>query len=224
MMSRSKEMTRILVVDDHPAMRHGLAQLIAGEADLEICGEAEDRPSMAAAIGKSQPDLVVLDIALKDRSYSGLDLIEDIRTRLGEVPILIFSMHDESLYAERALKAGARGYLMKQESIREVIVAIRRILGGGIYVSKAVRDSLLKQHVGSRPQPDAADPASCLTGREFEVFRLIGEGLQPREIGEALNLSVKTIETHRINIRRKLGLSNASELTRLAVKWIHRQK
>ncbi len=223
-MTRSQQATRILLVDDHPAMRHGLAQLIAGEPDLEICGEAEDRQSMMAAIDKSPPDLVVLDIGLKNRECSGLDLIEDIRARLGEIPILIFSMHDEALYAERALRAGARGYLMKQESVREVVVAIRQILAGGIYLSQEIKESLLKQHVGPGPQPDAADPASCLTCREFEVFRLIGEGLQPREIGEALFVSTKTVETHRINIRRKLGLQNAAELTRLAVKWVHRER
>ncbi len=222
-MNRSQQATRILVVDDHPAMRHGLAQLIAGEPDLEICGEAEDRHSMMAAIDKSPPDLVVLDVGLKDRSCSGLDLIEDIRARLGEVPILIFSMHDESLYAGRALRAGARGYLMKRESVREVVVAIRQILAGGIYLSQEIKDSLLKQHLGSGPQPDPADPASSLTCRELEVFRLVGEGMQPREIGDALCLSVKTIETHRLNIRRKLGLRNAAELTRLAVKWVHRE-
>lgn len=224
MMTESRTATRILVVDDHPAMRHGLAQLIAGEPGLEICGEAEDRQSMIGAIDRSPPDLIVLDIGLKDRSCSGLDLIEDIRARLGEVPILIFSMHDESLYAERALRAGARGYLMKQESVREVIVAIRQILAGGVYASQGFKESLVKQRVGSKPQPDDGDPATRLTNREFEVFRLIGEGLQPREISNALFLSVKTVETHRINIRKKLGLQNAAELTRLAVKWVHRER
>ena len=223
-MTEARPLTRVLVVDDHPAMRHGLAQLIDGEPDLEICGEAADRRSMLAAMGRAAPDLVVLDIALKDRSSSGLDLIADLRAQLGDVPILVYSMHEEALYAERALRAGARGYLMKQEPVREVLVAIRHILAGGVYVSQSINKSLLLQHVGLKQKPATNDPSASLTGREFEVFRLIGNGLQPRGIAEALNLSVKTVETHRLNIRRKLGLAKAAELTRLAVEWVHRQR
>ena len=218
----SQTPTRILVVDDHPAMRHGLVQLIASEPDLEICGEAEDRQTMLEAIGRASPDLVVLDIALTDRSCSGLDLIADIRMQLGAVPILVYSMHDEALYAERALRAGARGYLMKQEPVRDVVAAIRIILEGGVYVSETISKSLLRQHVGQKPRIEATNPAACLTDREFEVFRLVGQGLQPREIAEALARSVKTVESHRLNIRRKLGLDSAAALTRYAIEWVHR--
>jgi DNA-binding NarL/FixJ family response regulator len=223
-MTPSTPMTKILVVDDHPAVRHGLVQLLGSEPDLEICGEADDRRSMLAAIERAAPDLVVLDVGLKDKSSSGLDLIADIHARLGEASILVYSMHDEVLYAERALRSGARGYLMKQEPVREVLVAIRHILAGEIYVSRDIKRSLLLQHVGGKPESSAHDPVEILTAREFEVFRLIGQGWPPREIAKTLNLSVKTVETHRLNMRRKLDLDNAAALTRLAVRWMRQSE
>ncbi len=213
------KVTKILIVDDHPAMRHGLAQLIGREPDLEVCGEAGTRSEVMDAVSTSPPDFVVLDIALKDKSSTGLDLIRDIHKRLGPIPILIVSMHDESLYAERALHAGARGYLMKQEPVRQVIAAVRRILAGGVYVSEEMNAALLRQHVGPNQNGASMTPVERLSGREFEVFRLIGKGLQPREIGTELFLSTKTVETHRLNMRRKLGFANASDLTRFAVDW-----
>jgi DNA-binding NarL/FixJ family response regulator len=216
------EKTRILVVDDHPAMRHGLAQLINKEDDLEVCCEAEDRSSVLAAVQNLAPDFILLDIALKDKSGTGLDLIRDIHNHLSEAPILVMSMYDETLYAERALRAGALGYLMKQEPVREVVNAIRRILEGGVYLSETMNNILLLRHVGPDSEPDNLDPTECLSRREFEVFHLVGNGMQPREIADALNLSTKTVETHRLNIRKKLGLANASELTRFAIAWIRR--
>jgi DNA-binding NarL/FixJ family response regulator len=214
--------TQILIVDDHPAMRYGLAQLIDKEPDLEVCGEAEDRPTVLAALQRTPPDFILLDIALKDKSGTGLDLIRDIQSRLGDIPILIVSMHDEALYAERALRAGARGYLMKQEPVREVITAIRRMLDGGVYLSSEMNNALLLRHVGPARKPAKLDPTECLSNREFEVFRLIGKGMQPREIGGALNLSTKTVEAHRLNMRKKLGLADARELAGFAVDWTHR--
>lgn len=211
---------RVLLVDDHPAMRHGLAQLIENEPDLEVCCEADDRASALKLLRTGNPDLIVLDIALKDKATSGLDLIQDIRSRCPQIPILMVSMHNEALYAERALRAGARGYLMKQEPVREVIVAIRRILEGGVYLSTAMSDAMLLKHVANIKSAVHKDPIESLSNREFEVFRLVGQGLQPRQIAEQLHLGVKTVETHRLNIRKKLGLPNAAALTRFAVEWM----
>jgi len=216
------KITRILIVDDHPAMRHGIAQLIANEKDLDVCGEAGDRREALNAIDRDPPDFVVLDIALKDRDRTGLDLIYDIHARAGQIPILIYSMHEETIYAERALRAGARGYLMKQEPARRIIVAVRKIINDGIYVSDLINHKILLRHIGSPGKQQApATPEDCLSGREFEVFRLIGKGLQPRDIAQKLYLSTKTVETHRMNIRKKLGKANAAEVTRYAVEWSH---
>ncbi len=214
--------TRIFIVDDHPAMRHGIAQLIADELDLEVCGEAGDWRETLRAVTDDRPDMIVLDIALKDADRTGLDLIADIHARVGPVPILIYSMHEETIYAERALRAGARGYLMKQEPVRQIIVAIRKILNDEIYVSDLINQKILLRHIGSPGQRQApALPEDCLSGREFEVFRLIGKGLPPRNIAQKLCLSAKTVETHRLNIRKKLGKANAAEVTRYAVEWSH---
>ena len=208
------------LVDDHPAMRHGIAQLLARENDLEVCGEAGDGREALNAIAGTLPDLIVLDIALKDPDCTGLDLVSEIHASVGPVPILIYSMHDEKFYAERALRAGARGYLMKQEPVRRIIHAVRAIIKDGIYVSEEINRLILLKHIGASPerQPSVA-PEDCLSEREFEVFRLIGKGLQPREIAQKLYLSTKTIETHRMNIRKKFGMANASELTRYAIDW-----
>ena len=212
--------TRVFLVDDHPAMRHGIAQLVAKENDLEICGEAGDRRETLNAIAGDPPDLIVLDIALKDPDRTGLDLVSEIHACVGPVPILIYSMHDEKIYAERALRAGARGYLMKQEPVRRIIHAIRAIIKDGIYVSEQIGRRILLKHIGASPeQQPSVTPEDCLSEREFEVFRLIGKGLQPREIAEKLCLSTKTVETHRMNIRKKLGMANASEVIQYAVEW-----
>ena len=217
--------TRILIVDDHPAMRHGLAQLIAKEADLDVCGEAGDRRETLEAIRREPPDFVILDIALNDPACTGLDMISEIHAHAGAIPILIYSMHDEIIYAERALRSGARGYLMKQEPVRQIIRAIRGIIEYGVYVSDEINRMLLLRHIGqNQEQQDSVSPQDCLSAREFEVFRLIGKGLQTREIAGQLRLSVKTIETHRMNSRKKLGMANASELTRYAVEWVHRKE
>jgi len=212
--------TRVFLVDDHPAMRHGIAQLVAKENDLEVCGEAGDRRETLNAIAGDPPDLIILDIALKDPDRTGLDLVSEIHACVGPVPILIYSMHDEKMYAERALRAGARGYLMKQEPVRRIIHAIRAIIKDGIYVSEQIGRRILLKHIGASPeQQPSVTPEDCLSEREFEVFRLIGKGLQPREIAEKLCLSTKTVETHRMNIRKKFGMANASEVIQYAVEW-----
>jgi DNA-binding NarL/FixJ family response regulator len=212
--------TRIFLVDDHPAMRHGIAQLVARENDLEVCGEAGDWRETLNAIAGDSPDFIILDIALKDTDRTGLDLISEIHACVGPVPILIYSMHEEKIYAERALRAGARGYLMKQEPVRRIIHAIRAIIKDGIYVSEEISRRILLKHIGVSPeQQPSVTPEDCLSEREFEVFRLIGKGLQPREIAEKLSLSTKTVETHRMNIRKKFGMANASEVIQYAVEW-----
>jgi DNA-binding NarL/FixJ family response regulator len=203
-------------------MRHGIAQLVAKENDLEVCGEAGDRRETLNAIAGVPPDFIVLDIALKDPDRTGLDLVSEIHACVGPVPILIYSMHDEKIYAERALRAGARGYLMKQEPVRRIIHAIRAIIKDGIYVSEEIGRRILLKHIGASPeQQPSVTPEECLSEREFEVFRLIGKGLQPREIGEKLCISTKTVETHRMNIRKKFAMANASEVIRYAVEWSH---
>lgn len=212
--------TRVLIVDDHPAMRHGLSQLIENEPDLTVCGDAGCRNEALSAFDSGDPDLVLLDISMDAAAGSGIDLIPDFLTRDETVGILIYTMHDEKVYAERALRAGARGYLMKQRPVPEIIEAIRSVRNGDVYLSAEIRRELLLRHVGPDWKKSAPSPVECLSEREFEVLRLIGQGLPPREIAGALFLSTKTVETHRLNIRKKLGFKNAAELRRFAVSWL----
>ncbi|HRC98136.1 MAG TPA: response regulator transcription factor [Deltaproteobacteria bacterium] len=207
----------ILIVDDHPIFRHGLAQLINQEHDLEVCGEAEDYHSALTCVERLAPDLVIVDITLKN--MSGIDLIKDLHRYYRTLPMLVISMHEESLYAERSLRAGARGYIMKQEASESVIDAIRQVLQGRIYASRDVTDSLLTRFVEGQ-HSTLESPVHALTDRELEVFRLIGEGLGLSEIADRLNLSAKTIGTYRERIKDKLGIKNATELLRYAMKWV----
>ena len=211
---------RILIVDDHPSVRLGLAQLIGNEADLEVCGEAGTRAEAVEAVAAGRPDLILLDISLQDGPMAGLELIVELRNRFGPMPILVLSMHDESLYAARAVHAGAMGYLMKQEPVRQVVVAVRRILAGGLFLSDEVTQELILNQIRNDKPAPRGDPATCLTVRERFVFRQIGMGMPPRRIAELVGLSAKTIESHRLNIRRKLSLRNAAELTAFAVEWV----
>ncbi len=214
---------KILIIDDHPAMRHGLRLLIEAEPGFAVSGEAGDRGEALESIKTNPPDFVVLDIALKDQSGSGLDLIPEIQSHAGRVPILVYSMHDEMIYAERALRCGASGYLNKQAPVKQVVNAIRTILDGGFYLDEAVSQMIIMQQIGKTSgRLCPLSPQECLSSREFEVFRLLGKGLKPREIGERLCISCKTVETHRMHIRKKLGLSTAAELARFAVEWVHR--
>ena len=207
---------RVFLVDDHPIVRAGLTSLINRESDLIVCGEAEDAPGAIQLIPSSIPDILIVDLSLK--GPDGIDLIKDLHLRCPSLPVLVLSMHDESVYAERALRAGARGYIMKQQATENVLVALRRILEGEIYVSDNVAKIMLQRYVGAT----GATPSTSvegLTDRELEVFRLIGEGHSTRAIAEALHISLKTVESYKAHIKEKLSLGNASELIRRAVEW-----
>ncbi len=200
-------------------MRDGLRALISGEADLEVCGEAEDALCALEQIEKVHPDLVIVDITL--RATNGLDLLKDLRNRAPAVPALVLSMHDESLYAERVLRAGGRGYVMKQEGGRKIMEGIRHVLKGETFVSSRISARILAAFSGRR----ASDSSSVdqLTDREFEVFQLIGRGIATKEIADRLHVSVKTVEAHRVNIKQKLNVGTAAELIRFAVRWVESQ-
>jgi DNA-binding NarL/FixJ family response regulator len=219
--ARSNLKHRILIVDDHPIFRHGLMQLLSQEDDLEVCGEAEDYHGAMKAAALLKPDMIVVDITLKD--MSGIDLIKEIHKIDKSVPMLVISMHDESLYAERAFRAGARGYIMKQEASESVVQAIRQVLKGGLYASSKVTENILTRFIEGPKEPSAS-PLQALTDREIEVFQLIGEGLSISEIGRRLHLSVKTIGTYRERIKEKLNLKNATELLRHALNWVEKER
>ena len=213
--------SRVLVVDDHPIVRQGLTLLINRESDLTVCGEAEDAHTAIQSLAASRPDILVVDISLN--GPDGLDLLKDVRTRHPDLPVLILSMHDESIYAERALRAGAQGYIMKQEATEKVLVALRRILSREIYVSERIANRMLHRYIGN---PSASRPTSIadLTDRELEVFRLIGEGHSTRQIAEELHISVKTVESYQSHIKEKLALRSARELVQHAIQWSISQK
>ncbi len=211
---------RVLIVDDHPMMRQGLAQLIDNEIDLKVVAEADTGGQGLDIIVREKLDLAVLDISLPDRN--GLELIKDIRSVKPELPVLIISMHDEALYAERVLRAGARGYIMKQEGGNKLLQAIRQVLTGQIYVSEKMSARILETFSG-RKSEKSASPVARLSDREFEVFQLIGQGKGTKEIAHHLNLSVKTVEVHRAKIKEKLSLLTATDLVRYAVRWTESQ-
>jgi DNA-binding NarL/FixJ family response regulator len=208
--------TRVLVVDDHPIVRQGLALLINREADLVVCGEAEEMHTAMQQILTTHPDIVVVDISLS--GPDGLELLKSIRTRHPHLPVLILSMHDESIYAERALRAGANGYIMKQEATEKVLEALRRIVNREIYVSDRVANKMLQQYIGGNTVAQRS-PVADLTDRELEVFRLIGDGHSTRQIAEELRLSVKTVESYQAHIKEKLSLRSARELMQHAIQW-----
>lgn len=208
---------RILLVDDHPMMRRGMAQLIDQSHDLQVCGEVADAGQAMNAVRKLAPDLVVVDISLPGRS--GLELVKDLQALRRTLPVLVVSMHDETFYAERLLRAGARGYLMKQAGGDELLKAIRQVLSGRVYVSDAMSDRILGAITGGRGREQPSSVES-LTDRELEVFGLIGQGCETKEIAARLHMSVKTVEAHRLAIKRKLKLRTSAELARRAVLWV----
>jgi len=211
---------RILLVDDHAVVRYGIAQLINREKDLVVCGEEEDAAHAFGTISRLQPDLVIADISLKDSS--GLELMRNAKAQYPALPILVVSAHDESVYAEVAFRAGALGYLMKGEALEKIVTAIRRVLSGNIYVSEALGARMLRQQVGGHP--DVQEPLSRrLSSRELEVFQLIGQWKKTSEIARQLHLSIKTIEYYREQIKQKLDLRSASDLTRQATTWARRE-
>lgn len=208
---------RVLLVDDHPIVRQGLARLIGQEADLDVCGEAGDVPSAVQAVNELKPDVVVADLSLKEGS--GIDLIKTLSAQSSETPVLVLTMHEESFYAERALRAGARGYLTKQEASEKILTAIRQVFRGEIYVSERLSPKLLKRLITGAP--DDEDPlVSRLSDRELQVFLMIGEGHGTQQIASQLNLSVKTIETYRAHLKEKLDLRDARELVQYAIRWV----
>jgi DNA-binding NarL/FixJ family response regulator len=211
---------RILIVDDHPMMRTGLAQLIDNEPDLKVCAEADTAGQAIDVVAKQKFDLALLDISLPDKN--GLELLKDLRALRPELPILVVSMHDEMIYAERVLRAGGRGYIMKQEGGVKFLTAIRQVLAGQMYVSDNMSSRILEIFSG-RQSDGSGSPVQKLSDREFEVFRLIGQGTGTRVIAEQLHLSVKTVEVHRANIKHKLDLKNATDLVRYAVRWVDSQ-
>lgn len=217
----SRDKRKVLVVDDHPIVREGLADLINKEEDLVVCGCAEDIPQTLKAIRKAPPDVVTVDISLE--GASGLELIKEIKTQFPNLPVLALSMHQEALYAERALRAGAQGYITKHEATKKVIVALREVLGGQLYLNDRMKEKLLYNLVGGRPSEGGLSPTKRLTDRELEVFSLLGQGQATRQIAERLCLSVKTVETYRSRIKEKLGLSSGTELLRCAFQWSNTQ-
>jgi DNA-binding NarL/FixJ family response regulator len=213
--------TRILLVDDHAVVRYGIAQLVNREGDLTVCGEEEEASKALGTITSLKPDLVIADISLKDSS--GLELMRNIKAQDPKLPVLVVSAHDESIYAEIAFRAGALGYLMKDQALEKVIPAIRRVLSGSIYVSDALAAKMLQRQV--RGQTDITkSPVSGLSDREMEVFQLIGRWKKTRDIADELHLSIKTIEYYREQIKKKLNLKSAPELTQYATSWVEREE
>jgi DNA-binding NarL/FixJ family response regulator len=210
------QQVNVLIVDDHPLVRSGLHELIKHEPDLEVCCEAASLEEAVQCLGHCSPDVAIVDISLPDGS--GLDLIKRLRLRNPDTRILVLSMHDETLLAERALRAGALGYINKEEAAMNIIAAIRQILKGKTWVSQRMTEHLLR--TGAASAPESLDsPVECLSNRELEVFELIGRGLSTGEIAGKLHLSVKTIETHRARIKKKLNIDSGGELTRRAMQW-----
>jgi DNA-binding NarL/FixJ family response regulator len=208
--------SRVFIVDDHPIVRQGLALMINREQDLVVCGEAEEAQSALVAIEELRPDVLVVDISLN--GPDGIDLVKAIRTRHATMPVLVLSMHDESIYAARALRGGANGYIMKQEATELVLIAIRRILKGDVYLSDRAASRVVDQCVRGSAAANPS-PVFALSDRELEVFRLIGQGQATREIADTLHLSVKTVETYQTHIKEKLSLRNARELVQHAIEW-----
>ena len=212
---------QLLLVDDHPILREGFARLIDQESDLKVCGQADGGPRALSAISTLKPDLVVVDIALK--GSNGMELIKKVKALHPDVPVLVLSVMDEALFAERALRAGAKGYVMKQAPSEEVMGAIRRVLRGGRYLSRKMQERML-ENLANGGLGGSAPGIERLSDRELEVFQLVGRGCGTREIAEQLRLSIKTIETYRAHIKEKLKLRNGMELIRSAMKTASEQE
>jgi DNA-binding NarL/FixJ family response regulator len=213
-----KEPARVLIVDDHPAVREALSIRISKVPDLVVCGEAEDEGSALQLVTSLKPDVAIIDISLK--TGDGIDLIKRIKSRDDNVRMLVWSMHSESLYAERALRAGALGYITKEQATDRIVEAIRQVLDGKVYLSPAMTDKLLQRAVGDGGGSLGHSPVESLSDRELEVFRMIGRGVKTHEIAAQLHLSIKTVETYRDRIRTKLSLADGAELARYALQWV----
>ncbi len=216
-----KDIHRVLIVDDHPIVRKGLSMVLEQEDDLEVCGQAESARDAIELVRQEQPDIALIDLALKDSS--GLELIKDIKSRFPDVLMLVLSMRDEGFYAERVLRAGARGYVTKSEGSKMVLEAIHKILQGRIHVSPNIADRVMHKLVEGSNEPGESLVAR-LTNRELEVFTLLGNGMPTREVADQLNISTKTVDSHREHIKSKLGLTNATDLLKHAIQWVQIQK
>jgi DNA-binding NarL/FixJ family response regulator len=216
-MSETSNRTRIVLVDDHPMVRERLAEVINRETDMVVCGEAEDRGSALEVITRENPDLAIVDLTLK-RS-NGLDLIKDLHVMHPKLLVLVLSMQDETLYAERVIRAGAHGYITKQEATRKILSAIREVLGGKVFLSPEISADILSRMLGK--SKGAIRSLEVLSDRELQVFDLVGQGFGTRQIAEQLGLDVKTVETYRSRIKEKLEIRDASELLRKAIAWKH---
>ena len=211
----------IIIIDDHPLFRKGVIQMLSGESDLEVRAEAESSPAALEVMRKTPLDLAIVDIGLHG-STNGIELTKSIKAEHPLLPVLVLSMHDETLYADRALRAGASGYLMKREALDSVIAAVRAVLDGEIYVSPTMSKRMIAEHVSAGGQ--ARSPIAKLTDRELEVLQLIGEGNDVRDIAAKLHLSAKTVEAHRAHIKEKLDMKNAREVARFATTWVEQQR
>jgi DNA-binding NarL/FixJ family response regulator len=216
-----KDATRVLIVDDQPLLRKGVSQMIEQEEDLSVVGEAADAYKAITAIENTNPDLVLVDITLN--GTSGIELLKNIKARFPHIKTLVFSMHDESVYAPRALRAGASGYIMKQEGTEKVLTALHKVLNGEVYLSERLGSRLLHSLVKGLDRP-AASTVEELSDRELEIFGLIGQGYGTRPIAESLHLSIKTVEAHRAKIKKKLKLQDATELVHRAVQWVQSER
>ena len=206
----------VLLVDDHPIVRQGLMNLIQHEPDMTVCAEAESGHEALKACAETSPDIAIVDLSIKDGN--GLELTKDIKVRHPQMPVLILSMHDEGVYCERALRAGAKGYLMKDQAGENIVAAIRKVLSGEIYLSAHMAQTILTKVAGGDPARGSS-PVDRLSDRELEIFRLLGQGLGAKDIAARLHRSVKTIDAHRENIKRKLHLGNATDLLQYAIQW-----
>jgi DNA-binding NarL/FixJ family response regulator len=207
---------RVFVVDDHPLVREGLSNLINGQSDLMVCGEAEDSAGAMAGIAKTRPEVALIDISLKNES--GLELVKNLNSQFPLVALIVLSMHDEALYAERALRAGAQGYVMKRESTRSVLASIRRVLEGGVYVSERIVNRMARKLSGSSKETESS-PIERLSDRELEIFRLLGQGRTTSQIASDLHLSVKTVQAYCGRAKEKLGANSLRELLQAAIRW-----
>ena len=208
--------SRVFIVDDHPLVRDGLTNLINGQEDLVVCGESKDSAGAVTGFAKARPDIGLIDISLKNES--GLELLKQLATQFPQVGLIVLSMHDEGLYAERSLRAGARGYVMKHETSKSVLTCIRRVREGGVYVSERIVNRMAQRLGGSRELPTKS-PVERLSDRELEIFRLLGQGRTPSQIAGDLNLSLKTVQAYCARAKEKLGVTSLTELLHAAIRW-----
>ena len=217
----TKRPARVFLVDDHSVVREGLTSMLEKKGGFTVCGEAADGPTALELIPKAKPDIAIVDIGLQ--GMNGLELIKNLQKRAPRVAVLAMSMYEESVYAERALRAGARGYIMKHESVSNVVTALQRILSGKIYLSEKSSESILES-LGGDKSAQRGSPVDVLSDRELEIFRLLGRGFKNKQIADELSLSVKTVESYHDQIKQKLKFKDSSELLQFAIQWIHSEQ